>query len=189
MIYFLCGHRGCGKNFLAKQIIEYINNIKIIDTGPIVREAYQRFKSNNICFKDWLKENEKKYGENFTNILICKLVNMKKEKNYIVIGYRSMEGIRYFNQYFGIKEYQIFFIDGDYELFRKNYNTREKKDISKEEYGKIIETEKLMGIQGIKNFVLNNQKNGKYYFKTKNDNSIYQDILKIIKEKIVEEER
>ena len=114
---------------------------------------------------------------------------MKKEKNYIVIGYRSMEGIRYFNQYFGIKEYQIFFIDGDYELFRKNYNTREKKDISKEEYGKIIETEKLMGIQGIKNFVLNNQKNGKYYFKTQNDNSIYQDILKIIKEKIVEEER
>ena len=31
-------------------------------------------------------------------------------------------------------DYQIYFIDGDYELFRKNYNKREKTDISKEEY-------------------------------------------------------
>lgn len=189
MIYFVCGNRGCGKNFLAKQIIEHINNIRIIDTGPIVREAYQRFKTNNMCFKDWLKENEKKYGENFTNILICKLVNVKKEKNYIVIGYRSIEGIQYFNEYSGITDYQIYFIDGDYELFRKNYNKREKTDISKEEYEKIVKIEELMGIKKIKEFVLNNQDKGKYYFKKQNDDTIYQDILKEIKERIVEEER
>ena len=188
MIHYFCGHRGCGKNFLASQITEYVP-IEIIDTGPIIREAYKKYNTNNGSFKEWMKENEKKYGENFSNILISKIANVKKENDYIVIGYRSIEGIQYFNEHFGITDYQIYFIDGDYELFRKNYNKREKTDISKEEYEKIVKIEELMGIKKIKEFVLNNQDKGKYYFKKQNDETIYQDILKEIKERIVEEER
>lgn len=188
MIYYFCGHRGCGKNFLATQITKCIP-IRIIDTGPIVRASYKKYNTNNCGFKDWMKENEEKYGENFSNMLICKTTDIQKEKDYIVIGYRSIEGIRYFNNYFEIVDYQIYFIDGDHELFRENYNAREKKDISKEEYEKIVRIEEKMGIKKLKDFVMNNRDKGKYYFKKQNDDTIYQDIFKNIKERIVEEER
>lgn len=187
MIHYFCGHRGCGKNFLANKIAECVP-IKIIDTGPIIREAYKKYNTNNDSFKDWMKENEKNYGKNFSNMLISKIANVKKENDYIVIGFRSIDGIKYFNEYYEIIDYQIYFIDGDYELFRKNYNSREKKDISKEEYEKIVKIEDSMGIKKIKEFVLNNQNKGKYYFKKQNDDMIYKDILKEII-KIIEEER
>ncbi|MBO5348707.1 MAG: hypothetical protein J6A89_02660 [Clostridia bacterium] len=136
-----------------------------------------------------MKENEEIYGENFSNIVISRSASVKKEKNYIIIGYRSIEGIEYFNEYFGITDYLIYFIDGDYELFRKNYNVREKTDISKEEYEKIVKIEETMGIKRIKDFVLNNPNKGRYYFKKQNDDTIYQDILKNVKERMNEEER
>ena len=188
MIYYFCGHRGCGKNFLANQLTRYVP-IKIIDTGPIIREAYKKYNTNNSSFKEWIEENEKRYGKNFSNMVISKIANIKKENDYIVIGYRSINGIKYFNDYFGITDYQIYFIDGDYTLFRKNYNTREKTDISKEEYEKIVKIEESMGIKKIKEFVLNNKYKGKYYFKKQNDDIIFQDILKEIKERIIKEER
>ena len=69
MIHYFCGHRGCGKNYLASQIMENVP-IEIIDTGPIIRNAYKKYSTNNISFKEWMRENEEKYGENFSNILI-----------------------------------------------------------------------------------------------------------------------
>lgn len=94
MIHYFCGHRGCGKNYLASQIIEKIP-IEIIDTGPIIRNAYKKYKTNNISFKEWMRENEEKYGEDFSNMLISKLTSLKRERDYIVVGYRSIEGIKY----------------------------------------------------------------------------------------------
>lgn len=188
MIFYFCGHRGCGKNYLASQITENIP-IEIIDTGSIIRNAYKKYNVNNSSFKEWMRENEEKYGKNFSNMLISKLTTIKKGRDYIIVGYRSIEGIKYFNKCFGIGDYRIFFIDGDYELFRENYNKREKTDISKEEYEKIVQIEESMGIKELKEFVVNNQNKGRYYFKKQNDDIIYQDVLKNIKSKVLEEER
>lgn len=183
MIYYFCGHRGCGKNFLVNQIIKEVP-IEIIDTGPIIREVYSKYNKDNYTFKEWMEFNEKKYGENFSNMLITKMVNIKEEKDYIVIGYRSIEGIKYFNKAFNIKDFKVYFIDGDYELFRKNYNKRENRNITQKEYNEIIELENSMGIEKLKEFVLNNESNGKYYYKEKNDDIIYEDIILEIKNKI-----
>lgn len=183
MIYYFCGHRGCGKNFLVNQIIKEVP-IEIIDTGPIIREVYSKYNKDNYTFKEWMEFNEKKYGENFSNMLITKMVNIKEEKDYIVIGYRSIEGIKYFNKAFNIKDFKVYFIDGDYELFRKNYNKRENRNITQKEYNGIIELENSMGIEKLKKFVLNNESNGKYYYKEKNDDIIYEDIILEIKNNI-----
>lgn len=183
MIYYFCGHRGCGKNFLVNQIIKEVP-IEIIDTGPIIREVYSKYNKDNYTFKEWMEFNEKKYGENFSNMLITKMVNIKEEKDYIVIGYRSIEGIKYFNKAFNIKDFKVYFIDGDYELFRKNYNKRENRNITQKEYNGIIELENSMGIEKLKEFVLNNESNGKYYYKEKNDDIIYEDIILEIKNNI-----
>ena len=188
MIYYFCGHRGCGKNFLANQISKSIP-IEIIDTGPIIREAYAKYNSDNISFKDWMINNEEKYGKDFSNIIICRMTKIEKEKNYIIIGFRSIDGIQYFNNNFKITDYQIHFIDGEHELFRKNYNTREETNISEEEYKKIIKVEETMGIKKIKEVVLDNKDIGKYYYKNQNDNSIYEEVLKNIKRIELEEER
>lgn len=182
MLYYFCGHRGCGKNYLANQITEKLN-INTIDTGPIIRKAYKKFNTENIGLGEWIKKNEIKYGKNFSNMLICKLVKIENEKDYIIIGYRSIEGIQYFNDNFKVKEYGIFFIDGDYDLFRENYNKREKTNISDDEYREIIEIEKKMGLDKLKEFVLNNNALGTYYYKKENDNEIYDDVLRKIKDR------
>lgn len=187
MIYYFCGHRGCGKNYLANQITEKLN-IKTIDTGPIIRKAYKQFNKENIGFGEWMKKNEIKYGKNFSNMLICKLVKIENGKDYIIIGYRSIEGIYYFNENFKVKEYSIFFIDGDYDLFRENYNKREKTNISDDEYRGIIEIEKKMGIDKLKEFVLDNNAIGTYYYKKENDKEIYDDVLRKIKNRKINKE-
>lgn len=177
MIYFFCGHRGCGKNYLASQIIRG-RPMKIIDTGPIIRNAYKKYNKEGKKFKEWMSDNEKKYGENFSNKLICKSSQINVEKDYIVIGYRSLQGIDFFNQFFNIDKFKIVFIDGDYELFRKNYNMRENLNISQKEYERIIEIENSMGIEEIQNFAKKNSKNAKYFYKTQNDNSIFDSLVK-----------
>ncbi len=176
MIYFICGHRGCGKNYLANQLVKN-TSMTIIDTGPLIRRAYAKFDKENLAFGEWMKKNEKKYGENFSNELICKMTSVNPQKNYIVIGYRSLNGIKYFQDFFHINEYKILFIDGDFELFRSNYNSRENLSISKEEYAKIIEIENLMGIQELRDFSKKNSKVGRYYYKAQNDDSIYNSIM------------
>lgn len=188
MIYFICGHRGCGKNYLANQLVQN-DSMTIIDTGPLIRKAYTRFNNENLTFGEWMKKNEKKYGENFSNDLICKMTSVNPKKNYIVIGYRSLNGIKYFQDFFQINGYKIIFIDGDFELFRKNYNSRENLSISKEEYAKITEIENLMGIQELRDFSKNNPRVGRYYYKTQNDDSIYNSIMMEINKSLDEGDR
>lgn len=186
MIYYICGHRGCGKNFLANQLAESLP-VKIIDTGPIIRKVYKKNNGKEQSFKEWITGNEKKYGKNFSNELICRMSQIEEKQDYIIIGYRSLQGIEYFNKFFNVQNYRIIFIDGDYELFRSNFNKREASNISREEYGKIVEIENSMGIKNLEEFTKNNKKVAEYYYKTKNDNSIYEKVRKNWKKPLIEE--
>ena len=177
MIYYFCGHRGCGKNYLADQLTKN-TSIQIIDTGPIIRKVYAKYNPMNQTFKEWIESNEAKYGNNFSNDVICKMIEIDPNKSYIVIGYRSLEGIKYFCEHFKINDFKIIFIDGDFELFRSNYNKRENLDISRQEYKKIIEIENLMGIQELRDFAKRHKEIAEYYFKTQNDDTIYEHLLR-----------
>lgn len=188
MIYYVCGHRGCGKNYLSNQLAQN-TKMEIVDTGPLIRGAYTKFNQENLTFGEWMKKNETKYGENFSNELICRMANIKPQKDYIVIGYRSLNGIKYFQDFFNINGYIIIFIDGDFELFRNNYNKRENLYISKEDYAKIVSIENLMGIQELRDFSKSNPKNGRYFYKTKNDDTIYNSILMEMRKSLDEGDR
>ena len=181
MIYYFCGHRGSGKNYLANQISNRVP-IEIIDTGPTIRKVYGEHNEKKLSFKDWMAYYENKYGKDFSNMIICKSTQIDLEKNYIVIGYRSLEGIEYFNQFFAINQFKIIFIDGDLELFKNNYNKREKTNFTTEDYQKIVEIEELMGINKLREFVKNNQRIGEYYYKKQNDSLIYNSIIGRIEE-------
>ena len=177
MVYFFCGHRGCGKNYLANQISSK-KKIITIDTGPIIRQMYNKYNTEGKILKKWIADNETQYGKEFSNKLICENTQVNIEQDYIIIGYRSMEGIKYFNNFFNITDYRIIYIDGDYELFRHNYNDRENKNLSKQEYEEIIKIEELMGINEVKIFSKNNTVYGEYYYKTQNNDTIYNSIAR-----------
>lgn len=181
MVYFICGHRGCGKSYIINQIKEFVD-CKVYDTGPILRNQY-RINSLNLSFGDWIKVNEQAYGKDFTNYIICKNLELNLDDINIIIGNRSMVGIRYVIEYFGIDNYKICFIDGDFNLFRLNYNKRENLMLDEKEFRKIIELENSMGIKEIEDFVKNNPSNGLYFYKDTNDDIIFQTILEDINTK------
>ena len=191
MVYFICGHRGCGKSFVAKQI-KQSTDCNVFDTGPIIRNVHKKYASE-LSFGDWLTLGEVEYGNDFTNKVICENMNIDNDKINIVIGNRALDGIRYIINYFAIEDYKICFIDGDIELFRNNYNTRENLKFNISEFNKIMQLENMMGIGIIGEFVKNNPDSGMYFYKKNNDNVISDAILEDIdniksigKEKVLE---
>ena len=185
MIYYFCGHKGSGKTYLANQITKE-TAIKMIDTGPLIRKIYREHNQRNLSFEDWMDYYEKKYGEDFSNEAICRSLQISQRENYIVVGYRSLPGIQYFNNFFKVSNFKVVYIDGDYELFRHNYNEREKTNISLEEYEEIARREDDTGIREIKDFAQNDSQHGQYYYKKKNDDSIYESIMRSL-QKVLEE--
>jgi len=181
MVYFICGHRGCGKSFLANQLKDN-TNCNLYDTGPIVRNCYKQ-TNRGLSFDEWLSLGIEMYGNDFTNQIICSNINLNSEKDTIIIGNRGLEGILYIINYFNIENYKIYFIDGDFNLFRENYNYREGLNLSIEEFNEVIEKENSMGIRHIENFVIENPDKGKYFYKNKNDDSILESIVNDIKAK------
>lgn len=181
MVYFICGHKGSGKSYLMNQIKESVD-CNVFDTGPILREEYKKSVSNcAMSFGDWLKTNEKIYGNDYTNFIICKNMDLDLNKTNIIIGNRSMIGIKYIINYFEILNYKICFIDGNLDLFRLNYNKRENLNLNENEFKKILEIEKSMGIEEIENIVKKNVDTSFYFYKEYNDDTILQTILDDIK--------
>ncbi len=79
---FLVGPHGVGKTYTVNKIKELIN-VKHIDLGPLIREAHNVF-SPNTTLGEWIREGEARYGENFTDIVLCKQIErMTKKKNLI----------------------------------------------------------------------------------------------------------
>lgn len=175
MVYFICGHRGCGKSYVSKQISQ-IANCNIFDTGPIIRQLYAK-NSNGLSFSEWIQHGEEVYGKDFTNEIICNNMNIDANELNIIIGNRTLEGIKYIIDYFEIKDYKICFIDGDFELFRNNYNSRENLNFSSTKFNEVMELENIMGIVEIEKFVKVNPDNGMYFYKKQNDNTILNSIL------------
>ena len=74
MVYFICGHRGCGKSYLINQICKE-RICHVFDTGPILRNSFKNLNLD-VSFSDWIKINEEKEGRNFTNKIICQSINL-----------------------------------------------------------------------------------------------------------------
>lgn len=175
MVYFICGHRGCGKSYLINQICKE-RICHVFDTGPILRNSFKNLNLD-VSFSDWIKINEEKEGRNFTNKIICQSINLNEDDVNIIIGNRSMDGINYILDYFNIEDYKIVYIDGDYELFRVNYNMRENKNLNVNEFNAIIDFENSMGIRQIEYFVKNNYDKCLYFYKKCNNDDIFNAIM------------
>ena len=124
--------------------------------------------------------NESIYGDNFAISMICDNIKklLKSKKETIVIGNRCIEGINYFINYFNLNDYKIIYLDASYACLKKNYETREKKCISDDEFQERINGGNKMGLTILKEYVLRNLKNNcLYYYKNGNEDLDYINIF------------
>lgn len=181
---FLVGHRGSGKTYLANKLKEEYELLHI-DTGPLIRKNH-REKFSEYDFVTWLKHGEKKYGENFSNIVVCKEIeNILKNSHIksdllIITGNRSMQGIEYIIKEFGIHEFKVIFLDAPFECLKRNYVKRENLNLSDDEFQAIIDVEKNMGISGVKEYTKNNNNNSIYIYRENNASISIDEYKKMI---------
>ena len=178
MVYFVVGPRGVGKTCFSKTINEQYG-IPVYDTGPILRNIYSKLKIEE-SFSEWISKNEKKYGDNFAISIICEDIKEKIDPKSvaIIIGNRCIEGITYIINYFNLTDYRIIYLDASFDCLKTNYETREKKILTDEEFQDRIDGGNKMGLLSLKQFILENLNNNSYYyFKKTNKDLNYVDIF------------
>ena len=178
MVYFVVGPSGVGKTCFSKTINEQYG-IPVYDTGPILRNIYSKLKIEE-SFSEWVSKNEKKYGDNFAISLICE--DIKEQINpkalTIIIGNRCIEGITYIINCFNLTDYRIIYLDASFDCLKTNYETREKKRLTDEEFQDRIDGGNKMGLLFLKKIILENSNNNcYYYFKKENEDLNYVDIF------------
>lgn len=183
MIYFVVGPSGVGKTSFSKLIKER-RNVKIFDTGPILRNIY--IKGNyKISFGEWIKCGEEKYGDNYAISLICNEIKdiFKNDSDTIIIGNRCIDGIKYMIDFLNIHDYIIIYFDASFDCLKTNYEKRENIKITDNEFDNIIKGGNKMGLLELKRYVLENLKHY-YYFKNDNKDLNYLNIFDNITKKI-----
>ncbi len=181
---FFVGHRGSGKTYLANKLKEEYGVLHI-DTGPLIRKNY-RENFSEYDFITWLKYGEEKYGENFSNIIVCKEIeNILKDSHIksdllLITGNRSIQGIKYIIKEFGIQEFKVIFLDAPFECLKQNYVKRENLNLSDDEFQAIIDVEKNMGIGGVKEYAKNNNNNSIYIYRENNASISIDEYKKMI---------
>ena len=77
-----------------------------------------------------------------------------------------------------LNDYKIIYLDASYACLKKNYETREKKCISDDEFQERINGGNKMGLTILKEYVLRNLKNNcLYYYKNGNEDLDYINIF------------
>lgn len=187
MNYFIAGPSGVGKTFFSKKISDNYD-VQIYDTGPILRNFFQKLNLN-VSFSEWIKYNENKYGNNFAISIICSEISPMFNDTLanIIVGNRCIEGINYMVEHLPISDYCIVYLDADFKCLKTNYETREKIELTDEEFMKIFNGGVAMGLDALKQYVKSNSINCFYYYKHKNDDynciGIYEEIKRKTKKR------
>lgn len=156
-VFFLVGPHGVGKTYTINKIKEKIN-VKHIDLGPLIREAHSVF-SPNTTLGEWIKEGEEKYGKNFTDIVLCKQIErLTREDDLditVITGSRSLNGIKFIIDKFSIENPQIIYISAPFTQLKTNYERRERISLTDEQFVKILQEEKDMGLEQLEQYAIN----------------------------------
>ncbi len=182
---FLVGPHASGKTYLANKFVSDNKENTIIDTGPIMRRIHQEQRPD-LTIDKWVEQMENLYGKDFTSSTISNeisnVISSGSVENYIIIGFRSLEGIFYTINKLNIEDYQIVYIDAPYNLLYQNFLSREKKDISFESFKEYIDLEQRKSLGKVKSFVKNASNIGvKYIYRSSNNEDISTKIFSYLK--------
>lgn len=177
-ILFLTGPHAVGKSYFMQQLAT-TNHFFQFDTGPEMRKMHKESLSTK-SIGEWVDDLEKNFGPFITCDMLCKVLESRNRNtdNIIITGFRQIEGIEYMINYFQPDDYEILYIDGTFDLLKKNFIFRENKNISDDEFKKYLLSEEDWGLRKLKEYVLNNKSNCRYIKKQSNDDEITTDIFK-----------
>ena len=173
-VQFIVGPHASGKTYSSKEALknEELSNVKIIDTGPIIREIHSKV-APELSIGEWIDNLEKQYGDNISDEIISNEIKrrLNDDDKAIIIGYRTLKGINYVLDKIKPDDYQILYLDASLSLLYKNYIERTKNNISIEEFKKYIEEEYNSGLNILKEECFNGNSNFQYIYKKSNEDS------------------
>lgn len=177
-VLFLVGPHASGKTYSSREYIAKNKNIGMIDTGPIMRRIHKEMDPD-ISMGDWVKKLEVQYGKNITSQLISneigKIMSNDDCDKFILIGFRTLEGIAFTIQHLNIEDFSILYVDATQELLYQNYLAREKKNISFEDFKNYLQNELNSGLTKLREMALNGEMID-YYYRFSNDDSFEEKI-------------
>ncbi|MFA6076947.1 MAG: hypothetical protein WC735_02625 [Candidatus Paceibacterota bacterium] len=155
---FIVGAHATGKTHLADIICQF--NFTKIDLGPILSDIHKK-SGNNGSFAEWINEGEKKFGKNFTDDLLVNEIKNKinslddtfKPIDFIIIGSRSITGLRYIMEHIGQynnKNNKVIFLEAPFALMHERYKKRESADITVEQFEEILDSDRRMGLEELR---------------------------------------
>jgi len=156
---FIVGAHATGKTHLADIISKF--NFTKIDLGPLLRTIHKESGSGE-SFGEWIHNGEEKFGKNFTDDLLVNEIK-KTEANlsnsntapndFIIIGSRSIAGLSYILEnigHYNQKDNKVIFLDAPLNLMYERYKKREGLDITIEQFEKILDKDKKMGLEDLR---------------------------------------
>ena len=183
-VLFLIGPHASGKTYTSLEYIKNNSSVGIIDTGPIMRETYK----NSGCQKpinEWVEDLEQQYGPGITSKIISErinfLMNSSDKDNFIIVGFRSLEGINFVVNDLHIEHYSILYIDADRNLLFDNYRAREN-NATMDEYESRLEYEYGLGLYRMRNIAILKDSFIDYHYRLSNNDSLEEVINRYFKE-------
>lgn len=174
----MVGPHASGKTYSSREYIAKNKNIGMIDTGPIMRRIHKEMDPD-ISMGDWVKKLEVQYGKDITSQLISneigKIMSNDECDKFILIGFRTLEGIAFTIQHLNIEDFSILYVDATQELLYQNYLAREKKNISFEDFKNYLQNELNSGLTKLRKMALNGEMID-YYYRFSNDDSFEEKI-------------
>ena len=153
-VFFIVGPHGVGKTYSVKKILVDID-AEHIDLGPLIRQIHENV-SPNTSLDVWINEGETQYGKHFTDEVLCnqieRLTSNTNKQAVIFTGSRSVDGIQYICNRFKLKKPCLIYIDAPYEQLKSNYENREKKTLSDEQFMDVLKREQDMGLERLKKY-------------------------------------
>ena len=180
---FLVGPHASGKTYSTKEVIKKMNlqNVKIIDTGPIMRGLHKE-SAPDKTIDSWIDELEKQHGKGITSELICneikkRIDKMNNDDYAIVIGFRTVDGLKHTIESLGLTDYNILYVEASFDLLYQNYCSREGNKKTREEFAKYLEEELQSGLGLLRTFALDNNSRIDYFYRTSNNDGFENCLL------------
>ena len=182
---FIVGPHASGKTYSTSMYLNKnnINDVTMIDTGPIMRQLHEK-SGHHGNIGEWVSALEREKGDTITSVMITdeirKRLNSSGNQKAILIGFRTLETIRFVIQELELKDFSVLYVDGSFDLLYRNYISREHNYITKNEYLSYLAEEREAGLKVLKPYAISKEGGFSYFFKRSNDDSFEGFLLKYL---------
>lgn len=137
-----------------------------------------------MSLQEWIQKGEITNGKHYSDQKLCDamdgIIQESAAKTVLITGSRSVDGMKYITDYFSIESPVLIYLDAQNSLLKKNYENRENISISSDDFKKVLEKERKMGLLGLKRYVAENPNNSYYLINKNNSNDTVEKVKEII---------